>query len=171
MKKIINKIWKGIWKSYPPVTAYDGGMPSIGCIGITSLVALGIVGLFGWSLKYDLEKTRNEKKPMLQESNSPITARVLEEFYEKRENESSYFLKCMTDKNKEIYLSVIDAPAKQKESLDSLLSKGSNISFPKGNISEKPSIIYGYVKLEDETYFTDSTAFGNKRADRIKILK
>ncbi len=169
----INRIWKGIWESYPPVTTYGGGMssmPSIGCLGITSLITLGIVGLLIWSLKDDVDKRRDEAKPLLQESNSYISARVLEEFYEKRENESNYTLRCMTDKNKEIYLSVIDASTKKKESLDSLVNKEMNITFPKGNIYDV-GLIYGYYKIEDETYFTDSTKFGNKRADRIKIIK
>ena len=172
LKEKLKNVWKEIWKDYPPITAYgDSGLPSIGCLGITALATAGFAILSWSTCQSDFENTLERKKPLLQKSNSPITAIVLEDFYEKGENNSNYTLKCMTDKNKEIYVSVMDAPDKKKESLDSLISKGTKIAFPKGNISEKKLGYFGYLPIKEETYFTDSTKFASKRADRIKILK
>src|SRR3989338_658232 len=162
---IIKKVWKGIWKSYPPVTAYDSGMPSICCLGITSLVTLGIAGLFIYALKSDFDKHVKEENPNLQKSNYLITAKVLDEFYEKVDNRSNYTLRCLTDKNKEMYLSITDALTKKKESLDSLINNGDKINVPKGHTYENIGFISGYSEIEEETYFTDSTKFGNKCAD------
>ena len=169
--EIIKKVWKGIWKDSPHVTAYGGGMPSIGCFGITALVTFGIAGLFVYALKSGFDKHVREENPNLQKSNSFITAKVLDEFYEKVDNRSNYTLRCLTDKNKEMYISITDALTKKKESLDSLINKGDKITFPKGNLSENIGFISGYHEIEEEIYFTDSTKVGNKCADRIKVLK
>jgi hypothetical protein len=66
-------------------------------------------------------------------------------------------------------VSVLDAPRMDKEALDILVDKGSRISFIPGNLVEGGN--YGHRCIPKETYFDSQTQFGNKRADRIRVLE
>lgn len=153
----------------------------------------GFFGLMGYSMQSCNNKSEKEWEERFKKSNVQIETTVLDKFYENRlepvpekyidgllsqaysnetvKLESKCILKCRTDNGKEIAISVINGPNTPKESLDILVNKGSRISFPKGNIHPSSKYAHNYERLEKETYFTDSTQFGSKRADRIKILK
>lgn len=131
------------------------------------MVLLTIMGYLGYEYKI-----RSENKEMLESSNRPIYATVLEKKYvpENNNSPSSYSLKVMADK-RTLEINIIDSKYEKKESLENRIEPGTKISFPRGNLK-----IDGYRLYEckgnneiHETYFKEGITLGYKRADRIKI--
>ncbi|MBW3003947.1 hypothetical protein KY337_05255 [Candidatus Woesearchaeota archaeon] len=103
---------------------------------------------------------------------------------------SKYVIKLRRDDNKKVIaLSIIDNNDGQKEALDSLVSSGSRISFPRGNYFDPgkvtklkhpswaefafgtfPDEEYAIYRDPAQTYFRHNTQIGVKRAELISIL-
>lgn len=79
--------------------------------------------------------------------------------------ESKYTLKIKTDDGRILGVSIVDAGTIKKEALDAIIDEGTKISFPTGNW-ESPG-----KRARGETYFTQNTQVGTKRADRITVLE
>lgn len=154
---------------------------------IASFATISLAVLAGIKFNNHLNDLDKKAIEMLNKSSEPIVATVLSESYEnelspvKKWNglvsysnetvklDSKYSLKIVTNEGDTLGLSVIDGGNIKKESLDMIISEGSRISFPKGNLRD-----IGYrlpSKDSGETYFTPETQVGTKRADRIKILR
>jgi hypothetical protein len=72
---------------------------------------------------------------------------------------------------------VVDGPRQNKEGLYHLITDdegnllpNTRISFPQGNLYRKENF-WSNQKIDGEAYFYDGTQFGNKRVDRIQVLK
>lgn len=164
MASWFKEIWKDLWRSYD-APSY-GGCPSTGCIGT---MALGVLTLFSGScyfINQDRVEQARKMKELFNSGQTQIVGEVLDESLEK-----GYSIRLRTDDGKEIGVSVLDGSKTNKESLDVLVNIGSKISFPTGNIQEDSGTFSGYSEIKEETWFSGNTQCGNKRADRIKVLK
>lgn len=154
------------------------------------------LGILFYSLHQSSIKNEEERERAYQQSQEQIRGEVIEERYENTlesvpekhmsgflsqaysnetvKVESTYTLRVRTDDGRELGVSVFDGPNAKKESLDVLLDEGSRISFPRGNLEK-----YKYHAsdkrirqgpIHNEKWFTPSTKFGNKRADRITLI-
>ncbi len=148
------------------------------------LLSCGAILLCSLGIQY--KQTKHEE--LYETGQTSIVATVIEETYENKlksvpkkhiegimseaySNEtvkldSSYTLKLKTDDGKTLGVSILDGPRTKKEALDVLVSKGTRIRFPKGNLEK-----YEFDPIPEETYFNNQTQFGNKRADRISVLE
>lgn len=162
---------------------------------IGGLIALGVTTGLYLGIEGAIDSQRSHYSRLLQDSNSPITATVLEEVYnsnlspvpafsgmvshsnETVKLDSSYSLKVRTDKGRVLGVSVIDnndtrglGGNPDKEALDRLVDEGTRIQFPRGNLVKRDYTIYETSEITNETYFHPDTQIGNKRADRITVL-
>ena len=160
--------------------------------GIPTLMIGGTLGVIG-GIIISLQCTTEELKRAYEEGNRIISGKVLEERYENTLSsvpekeirglishayssetvklDSKYTLRVQTDDGRILGVSIVDAPDVRKESLDILINaeKQTRISFYEGNLVKTENNIHGYEVLDNETYFTPETQFGNKRADRIRL--
>ena len=124
------------------------------------------------SLLESSKRQVQEQEEAFKASEIPIHATVLNETYIPASVNfgSFYVLKVQTKEGRVLGINVTDRlTGITKENLDALVSKESEVSFPSGNlISRKSSYSYPHG---DDTYFAEKTQLGNKRVDRITVLK
>lgn len=144
--------------------------------GVLAAAIFGICTFTG-NQERDRSKTFNQQ---------PVYAEVLEEKYTSPlENatrdtptifgtgsRSRYILKVRTNEGKIIGLSIFDGSTHTKESLDAIISAGSRISFPPGNVTYDRKLEGWkdpHETIFDETNMTLETSVVTKRADRITV--
>ena len=182
-KEKLKESWEDLWVTTP---AIGMGAPLSPGFILSGFLTFGVIC---GAMTYYFSKKEEKLKEDFSRSQLPVAAIVLSEKYTPSDccnNESKYSLVIKTDKGKEIQLCINDGLKAKKESLDSLINKGSKISFPTGNIAYSPEIrqksyaeiknfyeytFRDYYKAKDETYFAENTPLGKKCADRIRILK
>src|SRR3989344_2032810 len=132
-----------------------GCLTTIGAsIALFGLVTYGIIEVATSNLRKQLAETKT------------IVGTVLEEVRHK----NRYALRLQTNDGRILGVAITDGSTKTAISLDALIENGTKISFPDNNV-ERGSLLGGLVCIKEETNFTAETKFGQKRADRITILK
>ena len=154
----------------------------------------GIIGGFFFGIPYACTSHIRHLAGLYSESQKPIIATVTKEQYENTlspvperqidglvsqaySNEtvklnSKYTLKIRREDNgKVLALSVIDGGNIKKEALDMLIKEGSIIYFPKGNLTQPERMMFWKIsrRLSGESWITEDTNTGTKRADRIRV--
>jgi len=177
------------------------GNNTSGIVGCGALVLLAIGGMiYGVrGCNSSMERETQKAKERFVQSNQPVCVVVQEELHgtttvrvprqvvghdgwsgeaiyspETQVPTTSYTLLTQREETKApLAISVIDGGDKRKESLDALISRGSRICFPVGNILPNGGRGayqgYGFSHDQDETYVTPQTATGTKRANRIRV--
>jgi hypothetical protein len=181
------RLWKKLWEHED--FGYGGSMSYGGILSVLAIstVVVGGVSYCGHKM---VEAQKQKKAEAFEKSQKPIVGEVVDKVYERKlekvpevykrglvsqaysgetvKLDSKYILKLRTLKDREIGVSVLDSQDKDKESLGILVDIGSVVSFPRGNIGKSGDC---YSTINKETYFKESTQFGNKRVDRIEVLE
>ena len=77
---------------------------------------------------------------------------------------TGYLITGVTDDGRELSVNIVDSENLKKESIDALVSEGTRVCFPQGNLTPKLNSYF------NETYFDKNTSAGTKQAAGLRVL-